>query len=110
MRPGARLLNTLGSNFRADVNYSRDLAEGVEGFGNLSVSHSGDRLQANTITAQPYDLVNLTLGVRFERFEVALIGNNLLDERGPTFVGTNGPNSGSGPTPRTIGLRLRINR
>lgn len=39
----------------------------------------------------------------------ALIGNNLTDERRPTFLGTTGPNSGSGPAPRTIGLRFRIN-
>jgi hypothetical protein len=50
----------------------------------------------------------LTLGVRYGDYELALIGNNLTDERGPTFVGTTGPLSGSGPTPRTIGLRFRV--
>jgi len=110
LRPGSRLINTLGNNFRADVNYSRAIANGVRGFGNVSLSHSGDRLQGGGVRARPYDLVNLTLGVRYDQFELALIGSNLTDERGPTFVGTNGPLSGSGPTPRTIGLRLRINR
>ncbi|WP_269714773.1 TonB-dependent receptor [Caulobacter sp. NIBR2454] len=108
LRPGSRLLNTLDKNYRFDVNYSRDFAQGFEGFGNLSLSHSGDRLQTNGFTARPYDLVNTTIGVRRDSWELALVGNNLLDERGPTFVGTNGPLSGSGPTPRTVGLRLRV--
>ena len=108
LRPGARLLNTLDKNFRVDVNYNREIAAGFDGFGNVSLSHSGDRLQANGITAEPYDLLSLTFGVRHANWELALIGNNLTDERGPTFVGNNGPLSGSGPTPRTIGLRFRI--
>jgi len=108
LRPGARLLNTLANNYRFDINHSGELADGVEGFGNVSLSHSGDRLQANGLIAEPYDLVNLTLGVRYRNMELALIGNNLTDERGPTFIGTTGPLSGSGPTPRTIGLRFRL--
>lgn len=108
LRPGARLLNTLANNYRFDVNYNRELAAGLDGFGNLSFSHSGDRLQGNGITARPYDILSLTLGVRHGNWELALIGNNLTDERGPTFVGTAGPWSGSGPTPRTLGLRLRV--
>ncbi len=84
------------------------MADGLDGFGNISFSHSGDRLQANGITANPYDLISLTLGLRYNDMELAFIANNLTDERGPTFVGTDGPLSGSGPTPRTFGLRFRI--
>ena len=109
LRPGTRMTNTLDKNFRIDANYSTDLGAGFDGFGNLALSHSGDRLQANGIVARPYDLLSLTLGVRRDNWELALIGNNLTDERGPTFVGTNGPLSGSGPTPRTIGIRFRLN-
>jgi outer membrane receptor protein involved in Fe transport len=108
LKPGSRLLNTLNQNWRADINYSREIADGFDGFGNLSLSHSGDRPQANGIEARPYDLVNLTVGVRHGQWELAFVGNNLGDERGPTFVGTTGPNSGSGPTPRTLGVRLRV--
>ena len=110
LHPGSRMLNTLANNYRADINYNRDIADGLEGFGNLSLSHSGDRLQANGLTAKPYDLVSLTLGVRHGMWELAFVGDNLTDERGPTFLGTNGPLSGSGPTPRTLGLRLRVTR
>ncbi|HWK42447.1 MAG TPA: TonB-dependent receptor [Croceibacterium sp.] len=111
LRPGGRMLNTLATNYRVDVNYNREIASGFEGFGNVSLSHSGDRLQVSNnvlVTAQPYDLVNLTAGIRHGKWELALIANNLTDERGPTFLGSNGPFSGSGPTPRTVGLRLRV--
>jgi iron complex outermembrane receptor protein len=108
LRPGARLLNTLSNNYRFDVNYNTDLAPEYEGFSNLSFSHSGDRLQANGIIAEPYNLVAFTAGFRHDNWEFAFIGNNLFDQRGPTFVGTNGPLSGSGPTPRTLGFRFRV--
>ena len=108
LRPGARLLNTLSNNWRVDANYNTMLSSRVDGFGNVSLSHSGDRLQANGLTADPYNLVNFTAGIRFQDWEFAVIGSNLLDERGPTFVGTTGPLSGSGPTPRTLGVRLRL--
>ena len=106
--PGARMTNTLGNNYRFDVSYNREIASGFDGFGNISLSHSGDRLQGNGLVAQPYDVMNLTVGVRHGGWELALIGNNLTDERGPTFLGTNGPLSGSGPTPRTLGVRFRF--
>ncbi|MXO70231.1 TonB-dependent receptor [Alteraurantiacibacter buctensis] len=108
LAPGDRLLNTLANNYRFDVNYNTDIAEGFEGFSNVSFSHSGDRLQANGFTARPYNLVGFTAGFRHDNWEFAFIGNNLFDERGPTFVGTNGPLSGSGPTPRTLGFRFRV--
>ncbi|MXO59957.1 TonB-dependent receptor [Altererythrobacter salegens] len=109
LKPGDRLLNTLANNYRADINYNREIANDFDGFGNLSFSHSGDRLQANGLTAQPYNLLALTMGIRHANWELAFVGNNLTDERGPTFLGTNGPLSGSGPTPRTLGFRFRIN-
>ena len=109
LKPGSRLTNTLSNNYRMDVNYNRDIAAGINAFGNLSLSHSGDRLQASGIVAQPYNVMAFTLGLRRGDYELALIANNLTDERGPTFVGNAGPLSGSGPTPRTIGLRFRVN-
>ena len=108
LRPGARMTNTLDKNFRIDASYNREIAAGFDGFGNISLSHSGDRLQANGLIADPYSILSLTMGVRHANWELALIGNNLTDERGPTFLGTTGPLSGSGPTPRTVGLRFRI--
>lgn len=109
LKPGSRLTNTIGDNSRFDISYNRDFGRDYNFFGNVGLSHSGDRLQANGFRARPYDVVSLTLGVRRGDAELALIGNNMTDERGPTFIGTTGPNSGQGPTPRTIGLRFRIN-
>ncbi len=105
---GGRLLNTLDQNYRFDVNYSREIAAGYEVFGNLGISHSGDRLQNVAVVARPYDIISTTVGVRHGQYELAFIGSNLGDERGPTFVGNGGPNSGSGPTPRTLGIRFRM--
>jgi iron complex outermembrane receptor protein len=108
LRPGARMTNTLDKNFRIDASYNREIAAGFDGFGNISLSHSGDRLQANGLIADPYSILSLTMGLRHANWELALIGNNLTDERGPTFLGTTGPLSGSGPTPRTVGVRFRL--
>lgn len=105
---GGRLLNTLDQNYRFDANYNHEIAKGYDGFGNVALAHSGNRLENNGVINPPYDLVSATVGVRRGDWELAIVANNLTDERGPTFIGTNGPNSGSGPTPRTVGLRLRV--
>jgi len=105
--PGSRLVNSILENYRFDVGFNGHLFQSVEGFGNVSYARVGNRLQSSGLYAEPYGLYNATLGVRVGRYEVALIGNNLTDERGPTFIGTTGPNSGQGPTPRTVGLRIR---
>jgi iron complex outermembrane recepter protein len=106
-RPGSRLVNSIEENYRFDLAYSGQFTTAVEGFGNISYGRNGDRLQSTGIYAQAYGVVNATLGVRLGHYEVALTADNLTDERGPTFIGTTGPNSGSGPTPRTIGVRFR---
>lgn len=108
LRPGARLINTLESNYRFDVNYTTAIGRDWEAYGNLGYSHSGDRLNGNGLIVQPYGLVNSTIGVRKDRWDIAFVGSNLGDERGPTFLGTAGPNSGQGPLPRTLGLRVRV--
>jgi hypothetical protein len=54
-----------------------------------------------------FSLYNASIGVRRGAWELSLFGENLADERGPSFV----RNSllFAGPYPRTIGLRLRAN-
>lgn len=106
--PGSRMVNSIQNNYRFDASYVRDITENIEGFGNAGYSRSGNRLQTSGIYADPYSLVNATLGVRTSGYEVALFGTNLADERGPTIIGNAGVPAGSGPTPRTIGLRLRV--
>jgi outer membrane receptor protein involved in Fe transport len=108
LRPGARLINTLKSNYRLDMSYSTFIGGDWEAYGNIGYSRSGNRLNGNGAVVQPYSLVNSTVGVRRGRWEFSLIGSNLADERGPTFLGNAGPNSGQGPLPRTLGLRVRM--
>ncbi|HXC59528.1 MAG TPA: TonB-dependent receptor [Steroidobacteraceae bacterium] len=105
--PGSRLVNSIQHNYRFDASFTGHLFAGLEGFGNVSYGRVGNRLQSSGLYADAYALVNATLGVRAGRYEVAVIGDNLADQRGPTFIGTTGPNSGQGPTPRTVSLRFR---
>ena len=105
--PGSRLVNSIQENYRFDVGFNGHLLADVEGFGNVSYGRVGNRLQSTGIYADAYALVNATLGVRAGAYEVALVGNNLADQRGPTFIGNAGPTSGQGPTPRTVSLRVR---
>jgi outer membrane receptor protein involved in Fe transport len=105
--PGSRLVNSIEHNYRFDASFTGHLFAGFEGFGNVSYGRVGNRLQASGAYADAYGLLNATLGVRAGRYEVALIGDNLADQRGPTFIGTTGPNSGQGPTPRTVSVRFR---
>lgn len=56
--------------------------------------------------------MNATLGVNYDRYQLAFTVNNLTDERGPTIVtgrSTIQTLGGAIITPRTIGVRLRIN-
>jgi len=107
-RPGSRLVNSIDHTSRVDISYTRSLF-GLEGFGDVSYAHTGDRLQSAGISAPAYGVVNATLGIRKGHYELALVGDNLGDERGPIFIGTTGPNSGQGLTPRTVSLRFRSN-
>jgi outer membrane receptor protein involved in Fe transport len=107
--PGSRLVNSIEHTSRVDVSYTRDILASLEGFADLSYIHTGDRLQSSGLSARAYNVSNATLGVRMGHYEVAFVGNNLGNERGPTFIGTTGPNSGQGLTPRTLSVRFRAN-
>ncbi|WP_448663858.1 TonB-dependent receptor [Sphingomonas sp. CJ20] len=109
VRPGARIVNTIEHNYRIDASYNGSLSEKLDGFANIAWSRSGDRLQANGLIADPFSALSATIGVRHGAYELALVGDNLTDERGPTIRGTARASAGSGPTPRTIGLRFRAN-
>lgn len=109
LAPGTRIVNTIEQNWRVDASYNGSLGGEWEDFFNVSWSHSGNRLQSNGLYAHPYELFGATLGVRRGPYELALVGTNLSNERGPIIIFGNNPNSGSVPTPRTIGLRFRAN-
>ncbi|WP_217705500.1 TonB-dependent receptor [Peristeroidobacter soli] len=106
-RPGSRMVNSIQRTSRLDVSYSTSFTDALEGFGNVGYGQVGNRLQSIGQYADSYSLINATLGVRLGAYEVALIGDNLTDERGPSIIGNAGRDSGAGPTPRTVGLRFR---
>ena len=104
--PGSRLVNSIDHTFRVDASYTRSFLS-LEGFGDVSYALTGNRLQSGDLFAPQYHVVNATFGVRKGHYEVALVGDNLLNAYGPIFIGTTGPESGQGLTPRTVSLRVR---
>lgn len=105
---GKRLLNTPTHNFRLDASYEQDIGN-VQLFATSSATFVGrSRLGDATVDEiNPYELFQASIGVRFDRYEVRLFGDNLSDLRGPTSA--NGPTLLAGPRPRTIGVTFRIN-
>lgn len=105
---GTRLLNTPPHNFRLDATYDRKVGN-LDWFATASATAVGRARNGNAAidTLNPYQLFQASVGVRFDRYEVRLFGDNLSDERGPTAA--NGPTLLAGPRPRTFGLTFRIN-
>jgi outer membrane receptor protein involved in Fe transport len=104
---GQDLINTPPHNWRLDANYDRTVGR-YDVFANASYTAVGrNRIADSTIdTLDPYQLYRASVGVRFDRYELRLYGENLSDERGPTAA--NGTTLLAGPRPRTIGLTLRM--
>ena len=109
--PGKRLVNSVLYNFRVDASYTRPITDEVSGYTNVSYSKTGNRFQG-TSTAAPYFGINAALGIQYDRYDLSVFGSNLTDERGPSInfgTSTLGTLSGAIITPRTIGIRLRLN-
>jgi iron complex outermembrane receptor protein len=106
---GSRLYNTPPHNWRLDIGYDGNVgAAGWELFANGSATVAGASRNANAVVnmTSSYSLFNATIGMRKDAYELALYGDNLGDERGPTAA--NGPTLLAGPYPRTVGLKLRV--
>jgi iron complex outermembrane receptor protein len=106
---GSRLYSTPPHNWRVDLGYERPLgAGGWTLFANASRASAGASRNPNAVVSETdsYSLYSGILGMRTDKYQVALYGDNLGDERGPTAA--NGPTLLAGPYPRTIGLRLGI--
>jgi iron complex outermembrane receptor protein len=106
---GSRLYNTPPYNWRLDLGYERPAgAGGWTVFANASGSTAGAARNPNAVVSRTdsYSLFSAILGLRKEKYEIALYGDNLTDERGPTAA--NGPTLLAGPYPRTVGLRLNF--
>lgn len=89
-----------------------ELGDGLRFFANGSAARLSSRVMADdAFVVDPYSNYNAALGIRADRWEISLFGENLGDERGPTFtrLGSTPSPVFVGPSPRTIGLRLRAN-
>ncbi len=105
VRAGGRLVNAAKFNFRIDANYDHKLNDEISVFGNANFGETGDRPTIAGILAPKYELVGATIGLRRGPYEIAVFGENLTDERGPTDYFATALLTG--PVPRTIGMRLR---
>lgn len=104
---GERLTSTAKYNYRLDADYEHPISNNLKFFWNGSASRTSSRVMYDGYVVPAYSLYGSSLGIRSDKWEVSLFGENLADERGPNFV----RNSllFAGPTPRTIGLRFRVN-
>lgn len=102
---GRRLTSTAAYNYRIDADYDRAIGGGMDVIANASASRTGSRVMFDGFVVPAFSLYNASIGLRRGPVSVTLFGENLADERGPSFV----RNSllFAGPYPRTIGLRLR---
>jgi iron complex outermembrane receptor protein len=102
---GERLVNTSEWNYRLDASFERPISNSLSLIANTSATQVSDRVMSDGYVVPDYGLYDASIGIRADNWEVSLFGDNLSDERGPSFV----RNSllFAGPTPRTIGLRLR---
>ena len=103
---GKRLTSTADHNYRIDADYQHEIGNELSLFANASAARTGSRVMFDGYLVPAYSQYNATIGIRHKGLEVSLFGENLADERGPSFV----RNSLllAGPFPRTIGLRLRV--
>lgn len=102
---GQRLTSTAKYNYRVDADYDRAIGDDLHLVLNASAARTGNRVMYDGYVVPAFSLYNASVGVRRGAVELTLFGENLADERGPSFV----RNSLllAGPYPRTIGLRLR---
>ncbi|HWU13294.1 MAG TPA: TonB-dependent receptor [Caulobacter sp.] len=105
VKKGGRLVSSAEFNYRLEANYTRRLANDFELFGAANFSKISDRPTIAGVVAPSGRQVGATLGLRRGPYEIALFGENLTDARTPTdyFL----PVLFTGPTPRTVGIRLR---
>lgn len=113
---GGQMLNTPGYSARFDIGYETEIGDGFSFYSNAAAVPTAKRVNEYGAHSTPYTLFNTTIGIRFGRYDLALFGENLSDERGPYYVRTNtDPTKASpkvmivGPNPRTIGIRASFN-
>lgn len=102
---GQRLTSTAEYNYRLDADFERPIGNDLRLYWNASAARIGSRIMFDGYVVPAYSLYNANFGIRRGPWELSLFGENLADERGPSFVRNS--TLFAGPYPRTIGLRLR---
>jgi len=117
---GAEGLRPVGSDlsrvpdFSGSLNFRYDFQlAGRESFWTLGASHTGSMIQglsaSSALTLDSYTLVNASIGVNFEQWQLRLLGSNLTDERPElSKVDRGGPIRIRSGRPRTFALRASI--
>ncbi len=114
---GAEGLRPVGSDlprvpeFSGTLNFRYDFRlAGRESFWTLGASHTGSMIQgltvANTEFLDSYTLVDASIGIRFEQWQLRLLGSNLTDERPELSIDDDGgPVRIRSTQPRTLAVR-----
>ena len=103
---GAKIPQSPEYTAGATLNYRREIAGGVEGFGNLVFSYQEGGVQEieGTPLLRDHTLVDVRLGVDFGEWELSANVTNAFDE---DYVVFEGPTSRRYNVPRNVTLQLR---
>ena len=109
-RPAPSTVSIVG-----DYEHPRDVLPDARGFLRVEYSYRSSftaDLRQDNLTLDGFDIVNLRLGLRGERFGVEAFVENALDERYATNTAVSGLGTGpvvvfAGP-PRHFGVRARL--
>ena len=106
---GNRLLNQPRWTARVDIGYTTSISSDTKLYFNGSGAFSDNRLnQFGDLTAKTA-IFDANLGIQRGMYEFEVYGQNLSNERGPWFIRQlNNPALIGPPTPRTVGLRVRL--
>lgn len=105
---GNRIINQPRWTARADIGYTTPLGDDLSLYFNGSASFSDNRLnQFGNLTAKTA-IVDGNIGLRKGNIEAELYAQNITNERGPWFIRQYNPDLIGGPTPQTVGLRVRL--
>ncbi|HEX7853968.1 MAG TPA: TonB-dependent receptor [Sphingobium sp.] len=111
---GQSLLGVPKNNFSGHVDYRQSINDEFKGYGHIDVNRVGRSHGAFAVTSPDYDraaytVVNATVGIETDRFDISLFARNLLDERkviqSPQVVFVR---QGLIVRPRTIGISARV--
>ena len=102
---GERLIYTAEHNFRITMDLNRPIGANTDLLAHFNVSRNSDRIMANGRVVPSMTIANASIGFRRGVVEVVLFGENMTDERGPTFVRNS--NQFAGPFPLTVGIEFR---